>query len=129
MDYLRYQLFFTSTVTDFVILAGDAGATVVLITPRTAYDSLYIQRVAVYPTTYAAVLLTFQDSASTPLKIGQLSIPATAPTVASDHLLDFGPTGTKLTAGKTFDVLTGATGLACRIHIEAYEKRTVTAAA
>jgi len=128
-DYLRYQHFFTAKVTDFIIIAGDAGATRVLITPRSANESLFIQKISVYPTTYAAVLLTFQDSAATPIKIGQLSIPAAAPTVGSDHVLDFGPTGFKLTAGKTLDVVTGGTGLACSLHIEAYEKLGVVAAA
>jgi len=129
MDDLRYQLLFTRKTTDFIIIAGDAGATRVLITPRSVKEALWIQKIVVYPTTYAAVLLTFQDSASTPVKIGQLSIPSAAPTVGSDHVLDFGPTGVQLTVAKTLDVVTSATGLACLIHIEAYEKLGLVTAA
>ena len=101
-DYSRYQTFFAKKVADVAITALDnAGTRSGIVSPRSVSEQLYVQKISVFPTTYAAVTLTFQDQASPPVAIGSVSIPAAAPTSMVGYVLDFGPTGTPLTVAMT----------------------------
>jgi len=126
-DYLRYQTFFASKVRDLTITALDNPATRVIATPQRATEQIYVQKISVYPSTFAAATMTFQDGAG--VAIGTVSIPATAPTADVGYQLDFGPTGTPLTLGQTLVVVHAGASLACRIHVEAYERLGVVTAA
>lgn len=126
-DYLHWQFQHTRKVTDtFVLTTTDftAGDGTAVISAKSANHRLYIQKILVSITTYAAKTWTFQDSASTPVPIGLVSIPAAAPTTGGDvvYEIDFGPTGIALTKGKNLLLKMSATGAAGAIHIEAYEK-------
>jgi hypothetical protein len=96
-----------------------------MIAVKSANHQLFIQRIRFFPTTYSAVTFTFRDDAGTPVPIGFMSIPATAPTTGGDtdmYLLDYGPEGTPLTAGRNLDVVLSAAGAAGRLVIEAFQK-------
>ncbi len=124
-DYTRYQHFFSSKVSDLTITALDNPGTRTIITPRSANEKVYVQRITAYPSTYAAATLTFQDGSG--VAIGQIVIPATGPLLLG--VLEFGPTGTPLTLGATLVVVHAGANIACRIHVEAYEKLGVVTAA
>lgn len=127
-DYKFNQLTYRSRVTDsFVLVATDYTTATALITVRNANYTIYVQRIVVAPTTYAAKTWTFQDSAGTPVPVAFISIPATAGTTGADaeFVFDFGPTGIALTTGKNLNIIMSATGAAGAIHIEAYEKITL----
>ncbi len=129
-DYTRYQTFFAKKVADLTITTLDnAGTRSAILSPRSVNEVLYVQKISVFPTTYAAVTLTFQDQAAPPVAIGSVSIPAAAPTAGVGYVIDFGPTGTPLTVGKALDLVQAGGGAACRVHIEAYEKLGVSTAA
>ncbi len=125
-DYSRYQTFFTSKVSDLAITALDNPGTRTIITPKSANERIYVQRITAYPSVYAAATLTFQDGAG--VAIGQMVVPATAP-AGPTAWLEFGPTGTPLTVGTTLVVVHAGAPIACRIHVEAYEKLSVVTAA
>ena len=122
-DYLQHQFNHTRKIKDLFILAATDDQTDV-IAVKSANHRIYIQKITVAITTYAAKTWTFQDDASTPVPIWHISIPAAAPTTAGDatHEIDFGPTGIALTLGKNLDLDVSAAGAAGAIHIEAYEK-------
>lgn len=106
------------------IAVGDGTAQLAaVLAPKNAGYQLWIQKITVSPTTYAAKTLTFQDTAGTPFVIGLISIPAAAPTTSGfqPYILDFGPKGIALTAGKSLDIVLVA-GLVASLHIEAYER-------
>ncbi len=124
-DYSRMQTFFASKVTDLAIAALDNPGTRTLITPRSANERIYVQRITAYPSTYSVTTLTFQDGSG--VGIGQILVPATGPLGLS--VLEFGPTGTPLTLGATLVVVVVGGPLVCRIHIEAYEKLGAVTAA
>lgn len=116
-DYTTYQHTNTAKVKNQTVLATDATAQLAgVLTPKSANHQLWIQSISVLPTTSAAQALTFQDSASTPVKIG--TFPAST---ATPLFFDYGSQGWPLTTGKQLDIICSA-GVACSIHIEAYEK-------
>lgn len=122
-DYLHWQFQFTRRNTDVNVLAATDDTT--LITARSADHQIYIQKIAISVTTYSAKTWLFKDSASTPVEIAFISIPAAAVALKSESGtidFDFGPTGTPLTKGKNFVLDVSAAGAAGTIHIEAYEK-------
>lgn len=108
---------------DYDLAAGTAGPVTDLLTPKDATYTLYIQRITVAPTTYSAKTLTFQDDATSPVPIGFISIPASAPTAGGrqDYTIDFGEEGTPLTEGKNLDLSLSGAGVAGRIHIVGYQ--------
>jgi hypothetical protein len=130
-DYLFYQKTYEAKFLDRVILATDTTAQLAaIITVRNAFYQLYIQKVTLSPTTYAAQTLTFQDTAGTPVKLGLISVPATAPTTggqSAQYLIDFGPRGFAMTLGKNLDIIVSAAGIGGLLHIEAYQKLGSTA--
>lgn len=125
-DYLHWQFQFKRVNTDVnVLTTTDYSTATALITPKTANHQLVIQKVSTNITTYSAKTWTYQDSASTPVPLGLISIPAAAvalPSESGSIIFDFGPTGAPLTVGKSFDLKMSASGAAGFIHIEAYEK-------
>lgn len=123
-DYARYRRMFSAKTYDKAILAATDDQTD-LLTPKSADHTLYIQKIAIAITTYAAKTWTFQDDATTPVEIYHISIPAAAVALSSESntmIADFGPEGTPLTKGKNLDLAMSSAGAAGRIHIEGYER-------
>lgn len=114
-DYTQYQKWNTSKTADLSLLAAAAGQAGV-ITVKDANHQLFIQKISYVPTVVAAQAVTFKDTAGTPVVIGL--VPASQ---ATPLVLDFGPKGYPLTAGKNLDIANTA-GPGAIIHIEAYEK-------
>lgn len=90
-----------------------------------ATETGYVQRMTVTITVDAAVPLTFQDRATTPV--------VWAKTKASPGLgpiaFEFGPAGIPMTEGKSMDIsTTGSSALGAVIHIEGYKKKTLGSA-
>ena len=112
-----------TTQTTFVA-TGATGVT--LLTVRNATTNIYLQRIRVYPTTFATGALIFTETDATGAIIGEIDQPAAAVTQAAkgeqDLFLDFGPLGWKLAAGKNLFMTRSATGSAAGIVIEAYER-------
>jgi hypothetical protein len=125
-DYKFYQLTYRNKSTDAIAVAAtDYSATAnPIITPRNANYTIFVQKITVSPTTYAAKTWTFQDSTGTPVPYATVSIPATQPTAGADteFVFDFGPTGVALSVGKSLDFKMSAAGAAGVVHVEAYEK-------
>src|SRR3990167_2822234 len=97
-DYLHWQFQKTRKNTDLTVLAATDDTT--LITVKSANHRIYVQKIAISITTYSAKTWTFKDSASTPVEIAHISIPAAAVALKSESgtiEFDFGPTGTPLT--------------------------------
>ena len=125
-DLFHLQAQHSRKVTDaFVLTSTDYTTATALVSVKSAQHRIYVQKISVNLTTYAAKTWTFQDSASTPVPIGHISIPAAAAALPSESgsiVFDFGPTGIALTKGKNLDMIMSATAAAGAIHIEAYEK-------
>lgn len=126
-DYTFYtKRWFTDKAANVNILAAtDYTTATAVVSVKSVNHQLFVQRITVSPTTYAAKKWTFQDSAGTPIPAGQMSIPASAPTTGGfndQYILDYGPEGYPLTVGKNLNMIMDATGAAASLHIEAYEK-------
>lgn len=123
-DYNKYRRHYQDISLDYD-LAATTGGPVTLKAVRNSAYTIYIQRISTDVKTYAAKTLTFEDS-GTPTVIAVDSIPAAEPTNAGaqswDH--DFGPVGTALGEGKDLVLALSASGVAARIHIEGYQRRT-----
>ncbi len=122
-DYARYQKLYSSKSMTLQVLTTTDDTT--LITSRSANHEIWIQRIVVSITTYAAKTWTFQDSTATPIKIAHISIPAAAvalPSESNAMVHDFGPEGVRLPLGKNFVLDVSATGAAGTVHIDAYER-------
>jgi hypothetical protein len=110
---------FEPVVADATVLAASDGTTNVLIAAKTGF-TLFITRILVAITTDAAQTLTFQDSAGTPVVIAKTkSSPGLGPIEFT-----FGEDGTPLTEAKSLDLNISAAGLAGRVHVEGYYRRT-----
>lgn len=132
-DYAFYRRQYSDKTTDLSILAGtdySASNGTAVVSPKTANHRLYIQKITVNPSTYAAKTWTWQDNAGTPVAFAFDSIPATAPTAGGDcaYVHDFGPKGRALTIGVALLLKMSAAGVAGGVHIEAYEKLDATIA-
>ena len=132
-DYTLFQRRYGNWSTTVEVLTIDTGKTS-LITCRNANWQVYIQRVIFYPTVFAAVTMTFQDTNALPKKIGIISVPSSAP-VSSTTInpmdvtrLNFGPNGVPLTLGKHLDVVFSGGGIAGQLHIEAFQRLGQTTA-
>lgn len=123
-DYNKYRMCYADKSTDLTVLAATDDTT--LITPKSADHQIFVQRIVVTISTYAAKTWLFKDSAGTPVELDLISIPAAAVALASESnafaTLDYGPVGTPLTKGKNLLLDVSAAGAAGRIHVEAYEK-------
>lgn len=102
---------------------GAADADQVLASVPNAAYSIFIQKLRVNITTDAAQSASFEDTASTPLKIANI--------VASPGLgfqsWDYGPQGIQLSEGKNFNLNVSAAGLAMRVEWEGYMRPTAAA--
>ncbi len=89
-----------------------------LVTAKSATRIITVIKISFMPSTYEASTVSFLDSISGK-SIGSMTIPATAPSGSNTFVLDWGPVGTKLTAGANLLIAGNATG---RLHIEAVQK-------
>lgn len=131
-DYRFYQNFYRDKSADAVALTSTDWSTAhTIITPKSTSYTIFVQKITVNITTYAAKTWTFQDSTGTPVPIALASIGAAGSTTPGDSefVFDFGPKGIALTEGKTLDIKMSASGAAGAIHVEAYEKLTAVVAA
>lgn len=123
-DYRKFQHTYSDKSVDLTVLAATDDTT--LITPKSANHQVFVQRIVVTITTYAAKTWLFKDSAGTPVEFAFISIPAAAVALASESnafaTFDFGPAGVPLTLGKNLLLDVSAAGAAGRVHVEAYEK-------
>lgn len=108
---------------DVDLVAADTS-TLTLLTVL-ANHTIIVTKIMVSVITDAAQSVSVQDSAGTPVII--------AKTKASPGLgpitFDFGEDGTRLTEATNLVANLSGAGLAARIHVEGYQKRTVVAAA
>lgn len=127
-DYNFWQSIFRRKSTDSIAVAAtDYSSTAQpLVTPKNSSYTVFVQKIVVSVTTYAAKTWTFQDSAGTPVPVAVCSVPAAAPTTGGDAKFefDFGPKGIALTEGKSLDWKMSAAGAAGIVHVEAYERLT-----
>lgn len=93
------------------------------IAPKSTDHQIWVQRVTISPTTYAAKSWSIEDSNGTAKVIALASIPATAPTTGGDasFVFDFGAKGVPLTVGKGLTLNVSATGAAGIVTVLAYE--------
>ena len=117
-DYNWYNRTYQDVSMELVLAAADGDAT--LITGKANY-SIFVQRIMVYITTSAAQSLAFEDSATTPYKIWQVTATPVDETLYS---ADWGPEGIPLTVGKDFLLNVSAAGVAGTIKVYAYLKQT-----
>lgn len=101
-----------------MILATDAGKAAIIAAPADATEALFIQKVTISVTTLGAQAHTFQDNASTPIKVGTLEASVA---VGVTRTWDFGARGFKLTAGKQLDI-SGSAAPAYSWSIDAYQQ-------
>lgn len=123
--FFARRWFTDKATTAKVLTSTDYTTATSILGVKSANHQLFIQKLTISITTYAAKTWTFQDSAGTPVPGAFVSIAATAEAHVSESgtiVFDFGPEGFALTAGKTLNMLMSATGAAGQVHIEAYEK-------
>lgn len=107
-----------------VQLAAADGDTVLVTNPNANY-SIFIQKIIVNVTTDAAQSASFEDTATTPIKIANL---VSNPGLGAQEF-DFGPQGRKLTEGKNFNLNVSAAGLAMGINWFGYMRPTAVSRA
>lgn len=122
-DYGKYRRQYQDISGDLDVAAATSAAQT-LVTVRNSVYQINVQRIKVSVITYAAKTWTFEDSTGTPVVIGQISIPATEPTVPGEqtYSIDFGPIGTALSVGMNFVLALSAAGAAARVHWEGYQR-------
>ena len=125
-DYNKLRMCYVDRSVDSTALTSTdySGTPQTTIACRSTEHQIFVQKIIVSPTTYAAKTWTFRDSAGTPVPNGVVSIPAAAPTAGGDvnFVIDFGPVGYALTQGKDLQFLMSAAGAAGAVHVEAYER-------
>lgn len=109
---------------DVNMVAASDGTTNELVPAKTSH-TIFVTKIALAITTDAAQTLTFQDDASTPIVIAKTK---SSPGIGPINF-EFGEMGTPLTEAKALDLNISAAGLAGRIHVEGYFKRTAITAA
>jgi hypothetical protein len=122
-DYGYYRAQYSNKNTTFAVAAADSATKENVVAAKSAGHTLYIQRILLSVFTDAAQSLTFQDDANTPVVIGKS---LASPGLGTEIVLDFGPEGYALTEGKNLDIVISGAGVACKGHIEAYEKLTAS---
>jgi hypothetical protein len=123
-DYTQYRRWYTDKSLDRqIVAADDTTALNNIIAPKSANHQLFIQKLVFYETTESnGKSLTFQDDSSTQIVLGKYSSVTAAAGIPKSLVLDFGPKGYALGAGKNLDVVVSAAGIAGALHIEAYER-------
>ena len=123
--YLFYRTAVGSNRTTQTAFVATGATGVTLITVRNATTNLYVQKIHVYPTTFATGALIFTETDATGAVIAEIDQPAASVNQAAkgeqDCFVDFGPQGWKLAAGKNLFMTRSATGSAASMVIEAYE--------
>lgn len=119
-----YRRFYQDASTELVVAAATGDTT--LITVRSTSHTIYIQRIIGYITTDAAQSMAFQDTATTPYKVFEIT---TSPGDETRWDCDYGDEGVPLTQGKDFDMNVSAAGLAGTVKVYAYQKLTAAVAA
>ena len=119
-----YRRFYQDATTSTVVAAADSSD-VTLITAKTNH-TIYVQRIIVYITTDAAQSWSFEDTATTPYKIAEVT---TSPGDETRWDFDYGDEGIALTEEKNLVLNMSAAGLAGSVKVYAYHKRTKVAAA
>lgn len=110
---------FQPVAADATLIATSDGTTNELI-PGKVGHTLFVTLISIAITTDAAQTLTFQDDADTPIVIAKTKAsPGVGPI-----LFEFGEDGTPLTEDKALDLNISAAGLAGRVHVEGYYRRT-----
>lgn len=110
---------YTDISGELTVLATTDDST--LVTVRGAAHTLFIQRVIFEVTTDAAQSMSFEDSASTPVQIGEV---LASPGDSTTHDFNYGEEGYPLTEGKNFNMQVSAVGLAGRLKWYGYQKQT-----
>ena len=118
-----YRRFYQDASTEAVIATTDGDT--VLITAKTNH-TIFVQRIIVWITTDAAQSWSFEDTATTPLQIAEVT---TSPGDSTRWDFDYGDEGTPLTEAKNLNLNVSAAGLAGRIKVYAYQKLTAVGAA
>jgi len=121
--YTHYRNHFTNKHGQLQVLAATDDTT--LITPKTTSHQIFLQKLYISITTYAAQTWTFQDSTGTPVPNGLISIPGAAVALNSESstiVIDFGPEGYAIPVGKNLVLNVSAAGAAGVIVWDAYEK-------
>lgn len=121
-DAASYRTFYRDKSTNLTVAtATDDQAS--FIAPKSADHQIWVQRITVGITTYAAKTWNFEDSNSSAKSIWFISIPAAAGTTGADatYSIDFGAKGVPLTIGKGLSLNVSATGAAGVITVDAYE--------
>ncbi len=126
-DYFHFQRQHTRKTGSYEVATSDDFSSTAkqLVAVKSANHTLYLQKLEISITTYAAKTWTFQDSSGTAVVNGVISIAAAAEAHVSESgtiVLDFGPTGLALTKGKDFQLKNSATGAGGQVHWEMYEK-------
>ena len=114
-----YRSFYQDISGDTTLAAAAGDAT--LVTVKDAYHTIYIQRIVVYVDTAAAQSMQFEDTASTPKKIAEVT---TSPGDETRWEFFYGERGVPLTEGKNFVLNVSAAGLAADIIWEGYSRLT-----
>lgn len=122
---LRTDRYHKDVSTSYTIVAATDYTTANARIAAVAGHTIYIRRILLNVTTDNAATQTFQDSAATPIIVaGSKASPGIGPIT-----FDFGERGFALTEGKSFDHKMSAAGLAGSVTVDAYIKRTASAAA
>lgn len=115
-DYFAKQYFYKAVKADVDVATADTSKTAIIAPFNSSY-TIYVQRIVISVITDAAQSLIFQDNAGSPVIIAKTKAsPGLGPII-----IDFGPQGTPLTAGKQLDIATSGAGLAARVHVEGYQ--------
>lgn len=126
MDRIQQLLsaFQNVSVSGVVLATDDLSSTARTLIPLKVGYTIYILRITMDVTTDNAATQTFQDNASTPIKVASTKA---SPGLGPIPSLDFGPDGFALTESKQLDLKNSAAGLAYSYNVTAYQKRTATA--
>lgn len=118
-EYLWYRQHNRDVSTELTVTAATGDT--VLVTATTANHTIFVQCIIAYITTDAAQSWSFEDTAGTPVQVGE--IPA-SPGDNTRWPFDWGAEGLPLTEGTNFNLNVSAAGLAGRIKVYAYQRLT-----
>jgi hypothetical protein len=123
-DYGRFQPIYGLSIVDLDLPTAQTA----VVTAKGPARKVTVQRITYVPSTYAQATISFVDSL-TGVVVGSFDVPATKPQTGdgTDMLyLDWGPTGTQLSAGANLNLGVTANGAAGRLHIESYQKGPIS---
>jgi hypothetical protein len=118
-----YRSIYRDATVSGIVAAATAGVDNV-IAVLDAKHTIFVQRITVTVNTLGAQTITFQDDASTPVKVFTIEASAAVGTIRS---VDFGAKGFALTEGKNLDIA-GTAAPAYSYVVEAYQRQTAVIA-